>query len=58
MTPNAKVAARAERRAGSDGSKQRYMMEVSSSNKVRKSRVLVLYTGGTIGMKKMDSGKN
>ncbi|KAK2553867.1 L-asparaginase [Acropora cervicornis] len=32
------------------------MIEVSSSNQMRKSKVLVLYTGGTIGMKKMDSG--
>lgn len=38
--------------------KQRDMIEVSSSNQMRKSKVLVLYTGGTIGMKKMDSGKN
>ena len=37
--------------------KQRDMIEVSSSNQMRKSKVLVLYTGGTIGMKKMDSGK-
>lgn len=36
--------------------KQRDMIEVSSSNQMRKSKVLVLYTGGTIGMKKMDSG--
>lgn len=36
---------------------ERDMMEVSSSNKMRISQVLVLYTGGTIGMKKMDSGK-
>lgn len=33
-------------------------MEDSDSKQIRETRVLVLYTGGTIGMKKTDGGKN
>ena len=34
------------------------IMDVNGSKQIRETRVLVLYTGGTIGMKKTDGGRN